>query len=223
MQKIFQKQHYSWLIGGCFWILWMQKPFVFAEPAQSEVESHKTLSNTNILNTPNQPKDVENSSTIAVVDVEHINDHAAEMQSVRDQANHLRETYQKEIAALEKSLREERLRLDSDKRTLSIEEKESQERIFESKENQLRQLARHRKNQWEQALETAREEFLRKFQSAVAQVAKENHLTIVLVKSAVPYYASSCDITPRILKMLNATSQPVILRPPATEPAQKKR
>jgi Skp family chaperone for outer membrane proteins len=150
---------------------------------------------------------------IGIIDIENINENSIEMSEICDQADKLRKIYQEEITALEKKLREERANLDGAKLTLSTEEQELQERILDSKENQLRHLAHRRKNQWEQALESAKKEFSQRFRVVVEQVAKKRRLEVVLLKSAVPYHTERCDITRDVLESLNATAQPVVLTP----------
>jgi Skp family chaperone for outer membrane proteins len=143
------------------------------------------------------------------------------MASIREQVENLRAAYQEEIATLERQLREERQFLDGDRGTLSSEEREVRERTFESKEEHLRQLVRRLKTQLERALESAKEEFLKHFQSVVSQIARTHHLSLVVIKSAAPYASEECDITRQVLERLDATAQPITLSPTKEEKVEK--
>ncbi|MDR2416653.1 MAG: OmpH family outer membrane protein [Holosporales bacterium] len=202
--------------------LWILSPLVAQEVALdantspgngATLTERKEVSPALPVNKQNKHEAKCSPFSIAVVDITHINENAIEMKSICDQADRLREDYQKEITALEKTLQEERKRLDGDEIALTAEGKESRERTFELKEKRLRQLARQRKNQWEQAFETAKGKFFHRFQVVVEQIAEELHVTMVITKSVVPYHAASCDITQRVLETLNTTAQPVVLHP----------
>ncbi|MDR2412147.1 MAG: OmpH family outer membrane protein [Holosporales bacterium] len=151
----------------------------------------------------------ETPSQIGVVDIEYINEHAIEMKVTREKVDKLRESFQSKIAELERKVREERQSLDNDKGGFSSEERETRESALERKIAHLQQMAQQYKSRLEHELGISREKFSQRFQSVVAQIAQEQDLKLVITRSAAPYFVQGSDITPLVLKTLDAAAPSV--------------
>lgn len=138
---------------------------------------------------------------LAVVDFRAV---IAEADASRSIEAQIRPPYQREILDVENRLRKEERSLAQQRAELPQPEFDRRAREFQQRMMRVRRTLQERKQQLDQAVAAARAEVHKTLVSVITEIAEENALDVVLLKSQVALVKNELDITGRALERLNA-------------------
>jgi outer membrane protein len=143
--------------------------------------------------------------TIAILDIQKIQKESKSGQSLQKQIQAKRETLQKEFSSKEAELKKNQDDLIGQKEKLSAEEFTKKLREFEKKVSDTKALFEKRNIALTQGIGKANREFEKGVMEAAAKVAEAKQYDIVLPRDSVLIAEKSLDITPEVLKELDAS------------------
>lgn len=143
------------------------------------------------------------AQSIAVIDWQLILRDALAMKAARDQIEAQRKSFQAEITAEENKLRQASQDLEKQRAVLSAEAYAQKQREMQQRVSQVQTRVQNRRRQLDQAFSGAANKFQDTFVSVVADMAKENGYSLVVLKAAVIYNAPTMDVTAQALERLN--------------------
>lgn len=140
---------------------------------------------------------------VGIVDLGKVRQNSTAMASVARQISQYREEFQKDIQAEEASLREANQELARQQTIISPEAFEEARQQFEQRVADVQRKVQQRK----QALEAAQENALRQMHQtlnlAIAEIAKERGLTLIMRRDQTIMSATSLEITDEVLQRVN--------------------
>lgn len=138
---------------------------------------------------------------LAVIDFRAVIADAKASRSIETQ---IRVPYQSEILDVENVLRDEERSLAQQRAELPQIEFDRRAREFQQRMMLTRRTLQRRKQQLDQAVAAARVEVHKKLVSVITEIAEENALDVVLLKSQVALVKNELDITGLALERLDA-------------------
>ena len=149
---------------------------------------------------------------VAIVDVDKMLSEAKAAKSLQSQIQAKKDTFQKEFSAKEKELKAIETTLIQEKEKLSAEEFAKKRKAYEEKIIETRKLFQKTRNSLDEGLAKSMQELRKNIVEATAQVADEKGYDIVLTRESVIIAEKSLDITPDVLKKLDANVQQIKLQ-----------
>lgn len=141
---------------------------------------------------------------IGIVDMQTVFEKSAAGQSLRKQAEALRDKIRGDLAAQEKALRAEGDKLNAARVNLSQADFQKQAQDLQARMVQLRKQQDEKRRGFEKSYNEAQKTITQTMYKVIGQVAVERKLTLVLNKTAAIVSASAWDISDTVLKQLNA-------------------
>lgn len=138
---------------------------------------------------------------LAVIDFREV---IADSDASRSIETQIRGPYQREILDVENGLREEERSLAQQRAELPQAEFDRRAREFQQRMMRTRRTLQQRKQQLDQAVSTARTEVHKALVKVITEIAEENALDVVLLKSQVALVKNELDITGLALERLNS-------------------
>lgn len=143
------------------------------------------------------------AAVIAVVDIERIMKESAAGKSIRSQLDTRRASYQQQVEADEKKLRDAEQALIQQRATLTAEQFDVKRREFETQARTAQQRVQERARSLEAVFAEALGTIKQNVAQIVADLAKARGVTVVIDKSQVIVVESTLDITTSVLEQLN--------------------
>lgn len=150
--------------------------------------------------------------SIAVVDVEKILAESKAAQSLQGQLKSKKESFQKEFAAKEKELKAAETALLGEKEKLSAEEFAKKRKTYEEKVIETRKEFQKSRASLDTGLTKAMGDLRKSIVEAAAEVASEKKYDVVLTRDSVLIAEKALDITPDVLKALDAKVTSISLK-----------
>lgn len=138
-----------------------------------------------------------------VVDLEGVLEHSKAGQSVTTQLTAHNKVFEKEHVRQEEKLKQMQQDLQQQRSTLSQDAFEDKMNNFQQSVRQWQQAEQLNEQALGQATEVAREKTLEVIHGIISGIVQERHANLVLLKSAVPIYASAYDISQEVLDQLD--------------------
>lgn len=138
-----------------------------------------------------------------VVDLEGVLEHSKAGQSVTAQLTAHNKVFEKEHVRQEEKLKQMQQDLQQQRSTLSQDAFEQKMNDFQQSVRQWQQAEQLNEQALGQATEVAREKTLDVIHGIISDIVQERHANLVLLKSAVPIYASAYDISQEVLDQLD--------------------
>lgn len=142
--------------------------------------------------------------TIAIVDVEKILNESKAAQDLQKQLQAKKESFQKEFSTKEKQLKETENSLLAGRDKGTAEEFAKKRKAYEEKIMDTRKLFQKSRNSLDQGLAKAMLELRKNIVESTAKVADQKGYDIVLSRESVLIAEKAMDITPDVLKELDA-------------------
>ena len=134
---------------------------------------------------------------IAVIDVDMVMGQSQAAKSVAAQRDKWQQTYQGELAAQEKTLRETRQKLDADRASMKPEEFQEKARAFEQTVGEFERKVLVRRRALEKSFAIAMGQVERAMIESTAQVAGSRGANVVLPRTQVILFADNMNLDPR--------------------------
>lgn len=154
---------------------------------------------------------------IAVIDVDMVMGQSLAAKSVAAQRDKWQQTYQSELAAQEKTLRETRQKLDADRATMKPEEFQEKARAFEQSVGEFERKVLVRRRALEKSFAIAMGQVERTMIENSAQVAGSHGANIVLPRTQVMLFADSMNLTREVIEAINKKLPKVDMPTPQLE------
>ena len=154
---------------------------------------------------------------IAIVDIQRILAEAAAAQSVREQVEGFRTTYQAELTSEEDRLREEEQELTRQRSILSAEALADRERVFRARVAEVQQRAQTISRQLENSFGRAMNQVRQAMLPIFADLTRERGINIIVAKSQILFAVRSLDLTEDVLLRLDANLPDVVVAAPEGE------
>ena len=138
-----------------------------------------------------------------VIDLEGVLEHSKAGQSVTAQLTAHNKVFEKEHVRQEEKLKQMQQDLQQQRSTLSQDAFEEKMNDFQQSVRQWQQAEQLNEQALGQATEVAREKTLDVIHGIISGIVQEHHANLVLLKSAVPIYASAYDISQEVLDQLD--------------------
>lgn len=140
---------------------------------------------------------------VAVVDIEKIIRECTASKGIRDQLSTKRDSYQKEITAGEKGLRDEWKKIVDQKGKLPEAQLAEKQKAFEAKAKDFQKNVQAHAKTLDQALNGAVNEVKKAAGQIVAEAAAAKGANVVLDKSQVVVVEAKLDLTNEVMETLN--------------------
>lgn len=140
---------------------------------------------------------------IAVVDVQGIMRAAKAAKTIHDQIEGRRETYQEQVSAEEKRLRQAEQDLAQQRAVLAPDVYQQKVRDFQSQVADVQRKVQMRKRQLDEAFAGAMNEVRQALVSVVADIAEKRGIKLVLFKSQIVIAEKSLDVSDETLQRLD--------------------
>lgn len=151
---------------------------------------------------------------IAVVDVQKIMQESNASKGVSKSFETLRETYQKEISALEDKLRKSEEELRKQQTVLAPDALATKRRDFEKQVGDVQKTVQTRKKALENALNEAMAVVHKNMVEIVADVARERGANLVLARQQFVLVDTNLDVTDTVMERVNKKLPQVALNVP---------
>lgn len=152
-----------------------------------------------------EEKNLKSSSLrIGVLDFNKVWHDAKAPQHIRDGIQKKRRQYQKEIIKLEEKLRHQEVSLQAEHDKLSAEEYQERRKKFESEVLAVQKQAQAHKQRLEKSYTFAMGQVSETLNKIIEQIAHKKKLTLILSQAQVAFHENSLDITPQVMKELDA-------------------
>ena len=156
-----------------------------------------------VLFSSSSPAWAQDSSRIAVIDVQRVMRDSTAAVGMRQAIEERRSAYQKEIGSLEESLRGREKELAQRGLNISPDQFGERQREFQTAVTDLGRLVEARKRQINQAMGDAMQQIQAALGKIIEEVVAERDLTLVLPRSQVVFSAEPLEITDVVLDRLN--------------------
>lgn len=160
------------------------------------------------------PKTDLKAPVIAVVDVQRIMQESNASKGVSKAFESLRETYQKEISALEDKLRKSEEELRKQQTVLAPDALAGKRRDFEKQVGEVQKTVQSRKRALETALNEAMGVVHKNMVEIVADVARERGANLVLARQQFVLVDTQLDVTDTVMERVNKKLPQVALNVP---------
>jgi Skp family chaperone for outer membrane proteins len=158
---------------------------------------------------------------IAVVDVQRIMQESEAAKGISQSFNDLRESYQKEISALEDKLRKSEEELRKQQTVLAPDALVAKRRDFEKQVADVQKVVQNRKRGLDVSLNEAMGVVQKTMLDVVAEVAGERGANLVLARHQFVLIDTALDVTGTVLERVNKKLPKVALNIPKAEDAPK--
>ncbi|PZQ44965.1 MAG: outer membrane family protein [Micavibrio aeruginosavorus] len=150
------------------------------------------------------PAKAADAPTIGIVDVEYILAQSKAAQSLQKQIQAKKEAFQKEFSAKEKELKTTENSLLAEQGKVTAEEFAKKRKAYEEKIIETQKLFKKRRGALDDGLANAMKELRKNIVEATTAVASEKKYDIVVTRESVLIAEKNLDITPEVLKALDA-------------------
>ena len=150
--------------------------------------------------------------TIAVIDYEKIMGESKAGASLQKQIQAKREAFSKEFAEKDKTLKAAQADVVQAKEKLSAEEFNKKRKAFDAQVSGVKQLFEKRRNGLQQGVDKAMNELRKNILESAAKVAEEKGFDLVLSRDSVVIADKGLDITPDVLRALDAAFPTITLK-----------
>lgn len=140
---------------------------------------------------------------IAVLDIEKIAKESKAVHDIQNQVSKKQDQFQKEITKKQSSLESDQKKLEAKRNILSKEAFEKEQKSFESKIEELKELVDSRQATLKKASADSMSEVNDKMKDIIGEIAKEKALTLIIPSSQVVFSVDSLDISDEVLERLN--------------------
>ena len=154
---------------------------------------------------------------IAVIDVDMVMGQSQAAKSVAAQRDKWQQTYQGELAAQEKTLRETRQKLDADRASMKPEEFQEKARAFEQTVGEFERKVLVRRRALEKSFAIAMGQVERAMIESTAQVAGSRGANVVLPRTQVILFADNMNLTREVIDSINKKLPKVDMPAPQLE------
>lgn len=151
---------------------------------------------------------------VAVIDVQAVMNNSEAAKSIKAQVAKLRTSFQQSIQSKKDELQKLGEDIQRQRAILSAEALQQRQREFDQKAADAQKDFQARGNKIEGAVEKATQQIEGVAQQIIDQIAKESGITLVLNRAAVIHMGSDMDITPEVIKRLNAKLSSVAVNVP---------
>ena len=151
---------------------------------------------------------------VAVVDVQAVMSTSEAAKNIKAQVDKLRASYQEIVQSKNEQLRKLEQDLQQQRAVLSPEALQQRQREFEQKVAEAQKEVQDRRTKIEAAFDKAMRQVESTVTQIVDQIAKENGITLVLPTQAVIHAEPDMNITPEVLRRLNARLTKVTIEVP---------
>jgi outer membrane protein len=141
---------------------------------------------------------------VAIVDVQKVMNTSEAAKGIKAQVDKLRASYQATVQSKNDELRKMEQDLQQQRAVLSPDALQQRQRDFEQKVASAQKDVQDRRTKIEIALDKAMQQVEETVKQIVEQISKENGITLVLPAQAVIHAEPDMDITPEVLRRLNA-------------------
>lgn len=156
-----------------------------------------------VLSSPGAARAELKPPIIAVVDVQKILQESTASQGVQKAIETQRETYQKEISALEDKLRTAEQELRKQQTVLSADAFAGKRRDFEKQVADVQRTVQARKRALDTAMNESMDQVQKTMVDLITEVAKEQGANVVLARHHVVLVESNLNVTDTVLDRLN--------------------
>jgi len=153
---------------------------------------------------------------LAIINVEKIQGQATALKQLRAQLEKYGAAYKAEIQKEEQELRKANMDLARKRAVMSPEAFEEERKKFEQRFIQVQRKVQERRRSLDRAGREAKNTVQKSLNESIAEVAKENALTLILRHDQVVFWATDFDITALVLDRLNKKMPSVTVRDPGT-------
>jgi outer membrane protein len=150
--------------------------------------------------------------TIAIIDYEKILADSKAGASLQKQIQAKRESFSKEFAEKDKTLKAAQADIVESKEKLSAEEFNKKRKAFDAQVADVKSLFEKRSNSLRQGVDKSMTELRKKILEASAKVAETKGFDLVLTRDAVVIAEKDMDITADVLKELDVSTPSVTLK-----------
>ncbi len=140
------------------------------------------------------------SLKIGVVNVQEILQKSPVVKKYNTELKSKFKARQEKLVKLSNALRNDQAKLNRDSAVLSATDREKLQAKILTQQVELRKMAQDYQNDFTQAQTSDMHDLYNKISSAVAKVAKQRSLELVLEKQAAPYASAQYDVTNDVLK-----------------------
>lgn len=154
------------------------------------------------------------SPTIAVVDMQAVMSKSEAAKSIGVQVAKLRTSFQQSFQSKKDELQKLNDDIQRQRAILSADALQQRQREFQQKYADAQKDFQARGKKIEGAVDKAAQQVDNAAQQVIDQIAKESGITLVLNRAAVIHVESSTDITPEVIKRLNAKLSSVTVNVP---------
>ncbi|MDR1475400.1 MAG: OmpH family outer membrane protein [Holosporales bacterium] len=139
---------------------------------------------------------------VGVLDLTVVQAESVAMNSIKSQADKLRQKYQEEVANLEDQLRNDYADLAKSSHFNKSNTPNSEDKL-EKKYKDLYAITRSLKHQWETSVGDANKKFHKRVTEVVKKIAESKGLVMVVNKDALVFSKKEIDITKEVVVTLN--------------------
>ena len=151
---------------------------------------------------------------IAVVDLERIKTQSLAGKSIKQQIDAQRKVFLKEASEEEKKIRAARNQLGMQRSLLSPEAMRDREKKYKERVLQVQRKINQQKRELDKALIQASRELNKNLWAVVERIVKERKLKLILRQRQLFFSSPSLDITPVVIKRLDARVKKIVLKKP---------
>lgn len=144
------------------------------------------------------------SPVVAVIDIQAVLRDSAASRAIRSQIEKQWESYKQEITRQENELRAAEKELARQETLLAPEALRERRRSFEQRSGELQRNVQNRKRQLDGAFRKAMNTVQKSLGEVIEEVAKENGIKLVFLRSNLVFAVPDFDITKEIVERLNA-------------------
>ena len=164
--------------------------------------------------TPPAPGAELKAPVIAVIDVQKIMQESSASKGITKSFESLRDSYQKEISALEDKLRKTEDELRKQQTVLSPEELATKRRDFEKQVADVQKTVQNRKRALETSLNEAMAVVHKTMVDVVADISRERGANLVLARQQFVLVDTQLDVTDTVMERVNKKLPQVALNVP---------
>ncbi len=144
---------------------------------------------------------------VGVVDLQKVLTTSPQVKQARDKLVSKFDPSKKEIASLQKSLRDDFDKLSKNKAVMQDQERKSLEAKIDGEQKDLRTKATDFEQKFNQEEEKTMQDVTKQIQTIVDKFAMENKYDLIIAKGATAYNNPSFDVTPQIVTALEKAAK----------------
>ena len=144
---------------------------------------------------------------VGVIDLQKVLTTSPQVKQARNKLMAKFDPSKNEIAALQKSLRDDFDKLSKNKAVMKDDERKALETKIDSEQKDLRTKATDFEQKFNQEEEKTMQDVTKQIQNVVDKFATDNKYDLIIAKGATAYNNPSFDVTPQVVDALNKASK----------------